>query len=47
MATRHGLRLFKEKGRNAQTKSYMWAYRSAADSKEPIVLFDYQSGRRQ
>lgn len=41
------VQVLKEKGRNAQTKSYMWAYRSAADSQEPIVLFDYQPGRGQ
>ena len=41
------VQVLKEKGRNAQTKSYMWGYRSAAGSHEPIVLFDYQTGRGQ
>ncbi len=41
------VQVLKEKGRNAQTKSYMWGYRSAAGSQEPIVLFDYQTGRGQ
>ncbi|AJX32166.1 IS66 family transposase [Burkholderia oklahomensis] len=35
----------KEQGRNAQDKSYMWVYRSAADSEQPVVLFEYQQGR--
>jgi transposase len=41
------VQVLKEKGRDAQAKSYMWGYRSAEDSKEPVVLFDYQPGRGQ
>lgn len=41
------VQVLKEKGRHAQTKSYMWGYRSAADCREPIVLFEYQPGRAQ
>src|SRR5260364_335989 len=33
--------------RHAQSKSYMWAYRSAEPSAEPVVLFDYQLSRAQ
>jgi transposase len=41
------VQVLKEDGRPAQTKSYVWAYRTAQDSAEPIVLFDYQPGRGQ
>ena len=41
------VQVLKEKDRHAQTKSYMWGYRSAADSQEAIVLFEYQPGRGQ
>jgi transposase len=41
------LQVLKEPGRSAQSKSYMWVYRSAEDCTEPVVLFDYQSGRGQ
>jgi len=34
-----------EPGRPAQTKSYMWVYRTSGDAKHPIVLYDYQEGR--
>ncbi|RJG05276.1 hypothetical protein D3870_03905 [Noviherbaspirillum cavernae] len=36
-----------EEGKSAQSTSYMWVYRSAEASAEPVVLFDYQSGRGQ
>ncbi|KVG41370.1 hypothetical protein WS82_31965, partial [Burkholderia sp. MSMB2041] len=39
--------VLKENGRNAQDKSYMWVYRSAEDSEQPVVLFEYQPGRGQ
>lgn len=32
---------------SAQSQSYAWVYRSAADSDCPVVLFDYQPGRGQ
>jgi transposase len=39
------VQVLKEKGRKAQSKSYIWAFRSAQDSEQPIVLFEYQPGR--
>ena len=41
------VQVLKEPGRAAQSTSYMWVYRSAEDSSEPVVLFDYQPGRGQ
>ena len=41
------VQVLKEKDRLATSTSYMWAYRSAEDSDEPIVLLDYQPGRGQ
>jgi transposase len=41
------VQVLKEDRRDAQTKSYMWAYRSDLDCAQPIVLFDYQPGRGQ
>ena len=41
------VQVLKEKGRQAISTSYMWAYRSGEDSDEPIVLLDYQPGRGQ
>ncbi|WP_238984922.1 IS66 family transposase [Candidatus Glomeribacter gigasporarum] len=41
------LQVLHEAGRHAQSKSYMWAYRSAEPSAEPVVLFDYQLSRAQ
>lgn len=41
------VQVLKEPGRAAQSKSYMWLYRTGADSPQPIVLFDYQPGRGQ
>lgn len=34
-----------EPGRPAQTKSYMWVYRTSGDTKKSIILYDYQQGR--
>lgn len=39
------VQVLKEKDRKAQDTSYMWVYRSAADSEQPVVLFEYQQGR--
>jgi transposase len=39
------VQVLKEGNRRAQTKSYMWAYRTGQDSEQPIVLFEYQPGR--
>jgi transposase len=36
-----------EEGKSAESTSYMWVYRSAEGSAEPVVLFDYQPGRGQ
>jgi transposase len=41
------VQVLKEDGRDAQTKSFMWVYRSGCDSEQPIVVFDYQPGRGQ
>lgn len=39
------VQVLKEGGRTAQSTSYMWVYRSAEGSAQPVVLFDYQPGR--
>jgi len=39
------VQVLKEAGRSAQSTSYMWVYRSACGSEQPVVLFDYQPGR--
>ncbi|OWO89828.1 hypothetical protein B5E41_29825 [Rhizobium esperanzae] len=39
--------MLKEKGKEATSNSYMWAYRSSEDGDQPIVLLDYQPGRGQ
>ena len=39
------VQVLKEEGKKPQTDSYMWLYRTGSDSKEPIVLFDYQPSR--
>jgi len=41
------LQVLKEAGRSAQSKSYMWIYRSAQNCEQPVVLFEYQPGRGQ
>lgn len=41
------VQVLKEPGRSAQSKSYMWCYRSAQDCAEPVVLLEYQPGRGQ
>lgn len=41
------VQVLKEEGKNPTSTSYMWAYRSGEDSKQPIVLLDYQPGRGQ
>jgi hypothetical protein len=41
------VQVLKEKDRKAQDTSYMWVYRSAEDSEQPVVLFEYQPGRGQ
>jgi transposase len=39
------VQVLKEDGRDAQAKSFMWAYRSGRDSEQPIVVFDYPRTR--
>ncbi|KVN50340.1 IS66 family transposase [Burkholderia ubonensis] len=39
------VQVLKEHGRKAQDASYMWVYRSDADSEQPVVLFEHQPGR--
>ena len=41
------LQVLKEPGKKAQSKSYMWLYRTSKDTDRPIVLYDYQPDRRQ
>ena len=38
------LQVLKEPGRNADTNSYMWLYRTGRDE-NPIILYDYQTTR--
>ena len=39
------VQVLKEEGKQAQTKSYMWLYRTGNDGTSPIVLYDYQPSR--
>ncbi|WP_211455447.1 IS66 family transposase, partial [Collimonas antrihumi] len=39
------VQVLKEDGKSAESTSYMWVYRSAEGSAQPVVLFDYQPGR--
>ena len=40
------LQVLKEPGKTAQSKSYMWLYRTSGDTNSPVVLYDYQPDRR-
>lgn len=40
------LQVLKEPDKPAQSKSYMWLYRTGGDTKSPIVLYDYQPDRK-
>jgi len=40
------LQVLREPGKTAQSKSYMWLYRTGGDVKHPIVLYEYQPDRR-
>jgi len=40
------LQVLREPGKAAQSKSYMWLYRTGSDAAYPIVLYDYQPDRR-
>ncbi|WP_235282042.1 IS66 family transposase [Thalassotalea sp. ND16A] len=39
------VQVLSEEGKLAHSKSYMWVYRSNEVSKQPVVVYDYQSGR--
>ena len=40
------LQALHEPGKKAQTKSYMWLYRTGRDGRPPIVLYEYQPNRK-
>lgn len=40
------LQVLHEDGKKAQTKSYMWLYRTSGDTDRPIVLYDYRPDRK-
>ena len=40
------LQVLKEPGKSAQSKSYMWLYRTGGDAEYPIVLYDYKPDRK-
>ena len=40
------LQVLREPGKAAQTKSYMWLYRTGSDAEHPIVLYEYKDSRR-
>jgi len=40
------LQVLREPGKTAQSKSYMWLYRTSGDSNAPIILFEYQPDRK-
>lgn len=39
------LEVLKEPGREANSKSYMWLYRTSKSREHPVILYDYQVGR--
>ena len=40
------LQVLREPGKSAQSKSYIWLYRTGSDATHPIVLFEYQPDRK-
>jgi len=40
------VQVLKEPGKSAQSKSYMWVYRTSGEAKKHIILYDYQPDRR-
>ena len=40
------LQVLREPGKTAQSKSYMWLYRTSGDTVAPIVLYEYQPDRK-
>ena len=45
MADETPLQVLHEPGRRAQTKSYMWLFRSGEDGGPPIILYKYSETR--
>ena len=41
------LQVLHEPGKSAQSKSYMWNYRTGKHADQPIVLYEYQPDRKQ
>ncbi|MEG3694207.1 IS66 family transposase [Vibrio coralliirubri] len=39
------VQVLREQERSAQSKSYMWVYRSGEFAKQPVVIYDYQPSR--
>jgi len=40
------LQVLHEEGKKAQSKSYMWLYRTSGDAEQPIVLYEYKADRK-
>lgn len=40
------LQVLREPGKSAQSKSYMWLYRTGGDAEQPIVLYEYSPNRK-
>ena len=40
------LQVLREPGKSAQSKSYMWLYRTGGDTEHPIVLYEYTPNRK-
>ena len=40
------LQVLKEPGKSAQSKSYMWLYRTSGDTDKPIVLYEFTPNRK-
>ena len=46
MADETTVQVLKEPGRDPETKSYMWLYRSGDDGLPPILMYEYQETRK-
>jgi transposase len=40
------VQVLREPGKSAQSKSYMWVYRTSGNAEHPIILLEYQPGRK-
>ena len=40
------MQVLREPGRSAQSKSYIWLYRTGCDEEHPIVLYEYRPNRK-